>query len=85
MKDWQVIRYDSLERQKIWRLPGSLTESEIEELLRRLVAHDLIQDEIVGASRPKGDPLRSSHFDRNGAGVPISFGNNPHYTAARIS
>jgi hypothetical protein len=84
MNDWQITKYDSLEQQKVWKVPGSMTEVEMEELLRRLVAHDLNQDEIIGASRPAGDPLRSSLLDRTGSGDPISFGNNPYYTARRI-
>lgn len=81
MAVWVITKYDSLEPIGSWMLPGGLDDSEIEEILRRLVATDLNADEVISASRPKGDPLRSSHFDRNGNQRPISFGNNPHYTA----
>lgn len=84
MQKWIIKRYDSATEETQWDLPGSLTEAEIEEVLRRLVATDLNTHEVISASRPKGDDRRSAHFDRIGADATISFGNNPYYTAVKV-
>ena len=79
---WVITKYEGLEPVANWSLPGGMDDSEIEEIMRRLVATDLNADEVISASRPKGDPMRAGHFDRNGTQRPIAFGDNPHYVAA---
>ncbi len=81
MAQWVITKYETLHRVSSWTLSGDLEVREIEEIMRRLVATDLYADEVISASRSKGDPLRTSHFDRNGSQRPISFGDNPHYIA----
>lgn len=81
MAKWIITKYDSLTATDTWSLPGGLDDSEVEEIMRRLVATDLTTEEVISASRPVGDPSRSSLLDRKGNQRPLSFGNNPHYTA----
>ena len=80
---WVITKFDSLKPVASWSLPGGLEDSEIEEIMRRLVATDLNADEVISASRPVGDPQRASHLDRIGKQRPIAFGNNPHYSAVQ--
>jgi len=82
---WIITKYNSLETEAEWKLPGSLSESEIEQILQRLVCADLSPSEIINASRRRDDPLRASFLDRVGEGSPISYGDNPHYVAKRTA
>ncbi|CDZ50406.1 Hypothetical protein NGAL_HAMBI2427_36240 [Neorhizobium galegae bv. orientalis] len=84
MHKWVIRKHVSTTEELQWQLPGSLTEAEIEEVLRRLVATNLSPDEVISASRPKGDDRRAGLFDRSGTSAPISFGNNPYYTAVKV-
>ncbi|UHS60601.1 hypothetical protein HRR99_03235 [Agrobacterium vaccinii] len=83
MAKWIITKYDGLEPVSSWSLPGGLDDTEIEEIMRRLVATELNPNEVISASLPKGDPERAGHFDRIGNQRPIAFGNNPHYMAVQ--
>jgi hypothetical protein len=80
---WKIIRWDGLNPIDTYSLPGNYSDSEIEALLQKLVCSDLTPHEIIAASLRRGDPRRSNHLDRVGAGVPINYGSNLHYTAER--
>ncbi|CAN7504600.1 hypothetical protein [Pararhizobium sp. LjRoot238] len=59
-----------------------MDDTEIEEVLRRLVSRDLTEIEIINASLRRNDTRRATHLDRIGTRRPIHFGENPYYIAA---
>jgi len=59
----------------------SISESEIETVLKRLACRHLSDIEIVDSSRRANDTKRLSFLDRIGRGKPITVGENPYYTA----
>lgn len=83
MAHWKITSYDGLTEQASWTLPGTMSEQQVETVLQRLVCSTLNQDEIIASSLPVGSSGRASHLDRVGSGLPMSFGNNPHFTAER--
>ena len=83
MAEWRITEWNGNERGAEHTLPGNLTQQEIETALQRLVCRNLNVDEVRSASRRKGDPERSSQLDRIGTDKPLSFGQDPHYTAER--
>jgi hypothetical protein len=80
-KTWKILRWEGNDAASLGELPGKMTESEVETVLQRLVCSDLTAAEILAASRRKGDDGYSVLLERNGSGRPLSFGENPHYTA----
>ena len=80
-KTWKITRWDGLESKVLRMLPGHMAESEIATVLQRLVCQRLNDDEILCASLRMGAKDYSSLLERHGHGAPMSYGENPHYTA----
>jgi hypothetical protein len=80
-KVWQIRRLDGGNVKFEWEMPGQMSESEISATLQRLVACHLSESEIVSASLRKGSSGYRSLLERVGRGRPISYGENPYYTA----
>ena len=82
MAMWFVKEWDGTEVKAEHKLPGHLSEQEIEATLQRLVCRNLTVAEILLASRRANDPARTVFLDRIGTGRPIDYGHcNLHYTA----
>lgn len=64
-------------------IPGHLTEFEVVALLQRLAARDLSANEVICGSLRRNDREYAPFFERVGTGMPLSYGENPHYTAKR--
>lgn len=64
-------------------MPGNMSEREIEVTLQRLVARHLSEVEVVSASLRKNARGYSTLLERVGRGLPICYGEDPHYIAAR--
>ena len=83
MGDWVISHCDGGGLINEWTMPGNLSSSEVKAILQRLVCRDLTIDEILSASRRKNDKNRTTLLDQVGSGLPISYGENPHYNAER--
>lgn len=83
MPHWKITSYDSLDERETWTLPGTMSEQQVEVVLQHLVCSSLNQNEIMTSSLPVGSPGRTTHLDRVGSGLPMSFGSNPHFTARK--
>jgi len=81
MLKWTVRKWDGLE--EIWSrdLPGRMGPNQVERLLQRLACRHLTDDEIISASLPKNAVGRTSILDETDFAQPMSYGENPHYTA----
>ncbi|WP_417811920.1 hypothetical protein [Thalassospira alkalitolerans] len=81
MPKWLITEYDGTKELGSYELPSNYTDVEIEHILQRLVCRKLTQHEIISASRRHNDKTRTALLDRTTSGKPLSFGENPHFTA----
>lgn len=82
MPIWRIERHNGLaEAEQIGELPGGMSDSEVEEVLRRLACKYLTEEEILTSSLRRGQAGRKSHLDRIGAKRPIQIGENPYFLA----
>jgi hypothetical protein len=52
--------------------------------MERLVASTLAADEIIAGSLRRNHKGYHPYFERAGRGIPISYGENPHFTATIV-
>ena len=84
-KVWRIMRwYGDSPATDAPEMPGHLSEQEVSVILQRLVCRNLSEDDIIKASLRKNDTGYSPFLERTGRSVPISIGDNPHYTAELI-
>lgn len=83
-KVWKITKYDGLEVVGEWTVSVSLSQSEICKLMERLVATTLSEDEIIAGSLRRNHRGYQPYFERSVRGNPISYGENPHFTAAIV-
>lgn len=82
MSNWVIKKYDGLsEAAIIGQLPGNIKEKEVHSILQRLVCRDLEESEVISASLRRNSIGRRALLDRVGNGTPITYGENPFYTA----
>ena len=85
---WRIRGYDSLNKIFDERVPiGQLTEGNMKELLRILVAKDLNTNELIGALAKRGTRISNSLLEVQGENnltkrcSVYTWGNNPFYSA----
>jgi hypothetical protein len=85
---WRIRGYDSLTPIFDQSIPvGQMTENNMKELLRALVAKDLLPHELLGAYAKRGTKLyvgfleiqKETQYEKRR--TLYSCGNNPYYTA----
>jgi hypothetical protein len=81
---WVIKEWDGNDVRAEYSLPGDLSPDEVTAILQRMVCRSLTLEEILAASRRKGDPKRTSILDSVGKGHVIEFGHDPRYTAEKI-
>ena len=82
MKKWKILKYESDSAEVVvGRLPGNMTNTEVSEVLRRLVCKNLTEEEIILSSLRKGTVSRATFLDSIGNNNPLHFGENPYYMA----
>ena len=85
---WRIRGYDSLTPIFDQSVPvGQLTESNMKELLRALVAKDLLPHELIGAYAKRGTKIHNRCLEIQKENQPekrrtiYTCGDNPYYTA----
>jgi hypothetical protein len=82
---WKITGYDKLTRLFERRVSSALCEREIKQMLSRLAARELTDDEIVSASLRKGMKGRRTDLDVVKSATPgegfWTTGSPRHYTA----
>jgi hypothetical protein len=81
MTKWILVKHEGSIEADRWELPGDLEESQVEEIIRRLVFRTLSEDDIISSSLPEGDTKRYILLDRNDDPAVIHMGENPYYVA----
>lgn len=82
MPHWKIEKHDGiLEHELVGELPDSMSEGEVEEVLRWLVCIRLNEEEVLASSLEAKHPKRRVHLDRIGSGPEIQFGGNPYFIA----
>lgn len=82
MPHWKIEKHDGiLETGLVGELPDSMSEREVEEVLRRLVCIRLNEEEVLASSLDARHPNRRVLLDRIGSGPEIQFGDNPFFIA----
>jgi hypothetical protein len=80
---WKISKHDSdNEGIFIGDLPGNMSETEISEVLKRLVCRQLSEEEILLSSLRQGAKLRRPLLDAIGSGAAQHFGENPYFLAS---
>ena len=80
-KVWQIRGWDGLDVIFECEMPGQMSEPEISVTLQRLVSRHLSECEVVSSSLRKNHPSYRKFLKRVGSGSPITYGENPYYTA----
>ena len=83
MAKWLIRGWDSTEMIYERTVSGQLSVGEVETMLQRLCCRHLTEDEVIDCSLRRNDRARKTFLDRQGRSLPISFGENPYYTAER--
>jgi len=83
-KIWLLEKFDGQTPVEQKEVPAVLSDREVEEMLRRLVCKDLDNDEIIDSSLRPGMKNYRTLLEKVGSGVPLSFGQNPHWTARKV-
>ncbi|RSL15565.1 hypothetical protein EDE15_1056 [Edaphobacter aggregans] len=85
---WRIRGYDSLTLIFDQSVPtGQLTEGNMKELLRALVAKDLLPSELIGAYARRGTKIHNRFLEIQKENLPekrrvlYTCGENPYYTA----
>ena len=85
---WRIRGYDSLTLIFDQSVPvGQMTEGNMKELLRVLVAKDLLPHELIGAYAKRGTRISNAHLEVQKENqlekrrTVYTCGNNPFYTA----
>lgn len=80
---WLIEGWNGTDQILECSIPGDMSESEVLEILKRLVARHLTSEEIVDSSLRRGRQNRLQLLDRIGSGLPIQVGENPYFIARR--
>ena len=81
MPFWKLTKYEGAIETSTWELPADLDETQVEEVVRRLVCRSLSEDEVINSSLPDGDSKKYVLLDRNEDPAVIHMGKNPYYIA----
>ena len=80
-KVWRIKGWNDTELIFDQPMPGRLSEKAIAAILQRLACRHLSGEEIIDASRRPRDPGYRPLLERVGSGAPMTYGDNPFYTA----
>jgi hypothetical protein len=81
MTKWILVKHEGTIEAERWELPGRLDETQVVEIVRRLVCRSLSEDDIINSSLPEDDIKRYILLDRNDDPAVIHMGENPYYVA----
>ncbi len=85
MNTWRIQKFESFAEQDHWDLPGNLSPQEVTEILRRLAARYLTEEEVISSSLRASHKSKTDLLERVGSGPDIHIGDNPFYLAQLIS
>ncbi|MCW8842180.1 MAG: hypothetical protein OQK00_02070 [Rhodobacteraceae bacterium] len=83
MPIWKIYKHDSdADSKLVGEMPGNMSQSEVAEVMKRLVCRQLSEEEIVTSSLRHGTKLRKPFLDSIGQETELHFGENPYFRAS---